>query len=68
MNISTSVVTVALCFVSLTGALHEGHVYGVPVSGSGEGEARCELSWKLNHSFRQEPQKVCRQSRRVSGW
>jgi hypothetical protein len=67
-NISSRVVTVALCFVSRTGARHEGHVYGSPVSGSGEGEARCEESWKANHSLRQEPQKVCRQSRRVRGW
>jgi hypothetical protein len=43
-------------------------VYGRPVSGRGEGEARWDESWKANHSFRQEPQKVCRQSRRVRGW
>jgi hypothetical protein len=68
-NISRSVFTVALCLVSLTGALHDGQVYGVPPAGIGVafGVFRDEASWKENHSFRQEPQKVCRQSRSVRG-
>jgi hypothetical protein len=43
-----------------TEARQAGHVYGwmdVAVE-----------AWKANHSFRQAPQKVCRQSSRVSGW
>jgi hypothetical protein len=59
-NMSSKVETVALCFVPLTDARQAGHVYG------------CKLvardAWERNHSFKQEPQKVCRQSRRVRGW
>ena len=59
-NTSRSVVTVALGCVVRTEARHEGHVYGCI-------EVAVE-AWKANHSFRQAPQKVCRQSKRVSGW
>jgi hypothetical protein len=68
-NISSSVVTVALFFVARTVARHEGHVNGVlPAGGEELGDLRLEVSWKANHSLRQAPQKVWRQSRRVRGW
>lgn len=57
---SRRVVTVAFGFVPLTEVRHDGQVYGwmdVAVE-----------AWNWNHSFKQAPQKVCRQSRRVRGW
>lgn len=66
-NISSNVVTVALCFVSRTGARHDGHVYGLVPAGMELGLLRAALNCQLNHSFRHAPQKVCRQSRSVSG-
>jgi hypothetical protein len=60
MNMSRRVVTVALGCVVRTEARHEGHVYGWI-------EVAVE-AWNWNHSLRQAPQKVCRQSRRVRGW
>jgi len=59
-KMSSRVVTVALGWVERTEARHEGHVYGWS-------EVAVE-AWKANHSFRQAPQKVCRQSSSVSGW
>lgn len=59
-KMSSSVVTVALGWVERTEARHDGHVYGCS-------EVAVE-AWKTNHSFRQAPQKVCRQSSSVSGW
>jgi hypothetical protein len=59
---------VALCLVSLTGARHEGHVNGAASDGGGLGAFSIFAAWKLNHSFKHEPQNVCRQSSRVSGW
>ena len=54
----------ALCWKSLTVARHVGQVYGL-VGGVWEWLAlRC---WCENHSFKQEPQKVWRQSMRVRG-
>ena len=53
---SSKVTTVALCRVSLTMALHDGHV-SAAVSG-GSGDRSIVLAWKENHSFKQEPQKV----------
>jgi hypothetical protein len=67
-NISSNVVTVALFLVARTTARHDGHVKGVAPGGGGLGDVRLEASWKANHSLRQLPQKVCRQSRRVRGW
>jgi hypothetical protein len=66
-NISSKVVTVALCFVSRTGARHDGHVYGVELAGTELGLLREADSCHENHSFKHEPQKVCRQSRSVKG-
>lgn len=60
INMSKSVVTVAFGLVDRTEARHDGQVYGWR-------ELAVE-AWKANHSFRQAPQKVCRQSRSVSGW
>jgi hypothetical protein len=60
MNMSSRVVTAAFGRVDRTLARHEGHVYGWS-------EVAVE-AWKANHSLRQAPQKVWRQSRRVSGW
>ena len=65
----------AFFLVALTEALHDGQVNGedvdgLPGGGGGgreEGLLRDELSWKANHSFKQAPQKVWRQSRRVRG-
>lgn len=64
-NISSSVVTVAFGLVSRTHARHDGQVYGLDF---GCEEERAAFACKPNHSFKQEPQKVWRQSRRVSGW
>lgn len=57
---SRRVVTVALGWVARTEARQEGQVYGWEVV----------ALWACheNHSFKQAPQKVCRQSSRVSGW
>ena len=65
----------AFFLVALTEALHDGQVKGddddaFPGGGGGEREEgllRDELSWKANHSFKQAPQKVWRQSSRVRG-
>jgi hypothetical protein len=65
---SSKVVTVALCFVSRTGVRHDGHVYGVELEGAELGLLREAVSCHENHSFKQEPQKVWRQSRSVKGW
>jgi hypothetical protein len=59
-KLSSSVVTKAFGCVDRTEARQEGQVYGcmhVAVD-----------AWKANHSFRQAPQKVWRQSSSVSGW
>jgi hypothetical protein len=66
-NISSNVVTLASCRDSRTGARHDGQVYGVVPAGNGVEELRDAVSCQLNHSFKQEPQKVWRQSRRVRG-
>jgi hypothetical protein len=59
-NMSSRVVTVALGCVLRTEARHDGHVYGwIEVAAE---------AWKANHSLRQAPQKVCRQSSSVRGW
>jgi hypothetical protein len=60
MNISSSVVTVALGCVDRTEARHDGHVYGC--------SDVAVVAWNANHSFRHAPQKVWRQSSSVSGW
>jgi len=53
-------VTKAFGWVVRTEARHDGQVYGcIDVAVD---------AWKANHSLRHAPQKVCRQSRRVSGW
>lgn len=48
--------------VSRTGARHDGQVKGFGL------EAEAWEDCHENHSLRQEPQKVWRQSRRVRGW
>lgn len=58
----------ALCLVSRTGARHDGQVKRTVSGVGGIGNLSIDAAWKLNHSFRQEPQKVCRQSSRVRGW
>jgi len=55
---------VAFGRVPRTSARHDGHVYGFVV----RRERAAEVACHENHSFRQEPQKVCRQSSRVKGW
>jgi hypothetical protein len=60
--ISSNVVTVAFGLVSLTEARHDGQVNGFGFEG-----VACEACHE-NHSLRQDPQKVCKQSRRVRGW
>lgn len=62
-NRSSSVFTLASRLVSRTDDRHEGQVKGGRLRASGALEVCHE-----NHSFRQEPQNVCRQSRRVKGW
>lgn len=61
---SRSVVTVALGRVPRTSARHDGQVYGCVVRRAWTAEVACHE----NHSFKQEPQKVCRQSSSVKGW
>lgn len=61
-NMSNKVVTLASGLVSRTVARHDGQVKGCGFKVS---------AWEAteeNHSFRHEPQKVCRQSSRVNGW
>lgn len=65
---SSRVTTVALCLVSRTALRHDGHVKMVSDGDGKVGDLAALAAWKLNHSLRQAPQKVCRQSRRVSGW
>jgi hypothetical protein len=65
---SRRVTTVALCLVSRTGARHDGQVKTTASGVGGVGAFSTVAAWKWNHSFRQEPQNVCRQSSRVSGW
>jgi hypothetical protein len=65
-NISSNVVTVALCRASFTVALQVGQVYGLELEVDREEEAF--LYWWPNHSFKQAPQNVCRQSISVRGW
>lgn len=60
MYCSRIVLIHACLVVARTGARHEGHVYGWML-------VAVDACW-ANHSFRQEPQKVCRQSRRAKGW
>jgi hypothetical protein len=59
-KLSSSVVTVAFGRVKRTEARHEGQVYGCML--------RATEAWWANHSFKQPPQKECRQSSRVRGW
>lgn len=66
-TISNSEATVELCLVSRTDALHDGHVKMGASGAGGVGAFLAALACQSNHSFRQAPQKVCRQSRRVSG-
>ena len=61
---SSSVVTVAFGRVPRTSARHDGQVYGLVV----RRERAAEVACHENHSFKQDPQKVCRQSSRVKGW
>lgn len=61
-NISRRVVTVAFGLVSRTVARHDGQVNRGDLLDLG-----CETCQE-NHSCRQDPQKVCRQSRTVRGW
>lgn len=65
---SSKVVTVALFLVARTEARQDGQVKGFDPLMGGLGEFRLVFSWKENHSFKQAPQKVCRQSSRVRGW
>ena len=58
----------ALRLVSRTGARHDGQVKTIASGVGGVGAFSTVEAWKWNHSFKQEPQKVCRQSSRVSGW
>lgn len=60
---SNKVVTVAFGLVPRTSARHDGQVYGCVTRRDCEAEVACHE----NHSFRQEPQKVCKQSSRVNG-
>ena len=62
-TISSSVVTVAFGRVPRTSARHDGQVNRGEVP-----EDRCRDPCAENHSFKHNPQKVCRQSRRVRGW
>lgn len=57
-------VTVAFGRVPRTSARHDGQVYGLVV----RRERAAEVACHENHSFKQDPQKVCRQSSRVKGW
>ena len=66
--ISRRVATVALCREPRTPARHEGHVNMGAPGGGGVGAESWAEAWKANQSFRQAPQKVWRQSRRVRGW
>lgn len=50
--------------VPRTSARHDGQVYGFVV----RRERAAEVACHENHSFKQDPQKVCRQSSRVKGW
>lgn len=59
---SSNVVTVALGLVSRTEARHDGHVYGFGF------EAETWDACHENHSFKHDPQKVCKQSSKVNGW
>jgi hypothetical protein len=61
---SSNVVTVAFGRVPRTSARHEGHVYGFVLRRACTAAVACHE----NHSFKQEPQKVWRQSSRVKGW
>lgn len=66
-NISSRVATVALCRVSRTWARHEGQVATMVPADGGLGEFSAVVACQLNQSLRQDPQNVCRQSRRVRG-
>jgi hypothetical protein len=59
---SSNVVTMALGRVSRTEVRHDGQLNGFGVEGVALDPC------KENHAFRQEPQKVWRQSRRLRGW
>lgn len=59
---SRRVVTVAFGRVERTVARHDGQVYGCKFV-----ELAVLVAWNVNHSFRQAPQNVWRQSRSVSG-
>lgn len=67
-NMSSSVATVALWRVSRTWARHEGQVKTAEPGDGGFGACSAAVACQLNHSLRQAPSKVCRQSRRVRGW
>lgn len=62
-TISSNVVTVAFGLVARTAARHDGQV-----NRGAELDVRGRTACHENHSFRQEPQKVCRQSSKVRGW
>lgn len=64
---SSSEATVELCLVSRTDARHDGHVKMGASGAGGSGAFLAASACQSNHSFRQAPQKVCRQSRSVSG-
>lgn len=66
-TMSNSEATVELCLVSRTEARHDGHVKTEEPGTGGSGALVAAFACQSNHSFRQAPQKVCRQSRRVRG-
>jgi hypothetical protein len=66
-KMSSRLVTVALRRVSRTRARHDGQVKTVAPGAGGFGFVSAEIFCHSNQSFKQEPQKVCRQSRSVKG-
>lgn len=65
---SSKVLTVALWRVSRTDARQDGQVNLFEAGAGGLGDVSATVCCHPNQSFRHEPQKVCRQSRRVKGW
>lgn len=57
----------ALCLVSRTGARHDGQVKTEVPGAGGSGAFSAAWACHVNQSFKQAPQKVCRQSRSVRG-
>ncbi len=66
-SISRRVATSGVCLVSLTGARQAGQVKTEEPGAGGEGAFSAAVAWQLNHSFKQAPQKVWRQSNSVRG-